>query len=118
LVFHYDERRPKPTPTPPRLLRLIDDRTSDPQRRCAIAQFKQQCYVEQGHHQWKTPLAVRPLFLKSPERIEALVYLLQIGLTAYHLLQRHTAKPLPMTNASGTTLNRRKHLRAFACVRS
>src|SRR5437870_9416885 len=27
--------------------------------------FKQQCYVEQGHHQWKTPLAVRPLFLKS-----------------------------------------------------
>ena len=53
-----------------------------------FTQFKQQCYVEQGHHQWKTPLAVRPLFLKSPERVEALVYLLKIGLTAYHLIQR------------------------------
>jgi hypothetical protein len=28
-----------------------------------------------GHHQWKTPLAVRPVFLKSPRRVEALVYL-------------------------------------------
>jgi Domain of unknown function (DUF4277) len=53
-----------------------------------FTEFKQQCYVEQAHHQWKTPLAVRPLFLKSPERVEALVYLLKIALTAYHLLQR------------------------------
>jgi hypothetical protein len=53
-----------------------------------FTEFKQQCYVEQGHHQWKTPLAVRPLFLKSPERVEALVYLLKIALTAYHLVQR------------------------------
>jgi hypothetical protein len=50
--------------------------------------FKQQCYLEQSHHQWKTPLAVRPVFLKSPRRVEALVGLLQIALTAYHLLQR------------------------------
>jgi Domain of unknown function (DUF4277) len=53
-----------------------------------FTQFKQQCYVEQAHHQWKTPLAVRPVFLKSPERVEALVFLLKIGLTAYHLIQR------------------------------
>src|SRR5207248_1953085 len=50
--------------------------------------FKQQTYLEQAHHQWKTPLAVRPVFLKSPQRVEALVYLLQIALTAYHLVQR------------------------------
>src|SRR5262249_9720993 len=50
--------------------------------------FKQQCYVEQSHHQWKTPLAVRPLFLKSPQRGEALVTLLQIALTTYQLPQR------------------------------
>jgi transposase len=53
-----------------------------------FSKFKQQCYLEDCHHQWKTPLRVRPLFLKSPRRIETLVYLLQIGLTAYQLLQR------------------------------
>ena len=36
-----------------------------------FTEFKQQCYVEQGHHQWKTPLAVRPLFLKSPASLSA-----------------------------------------------
>ena len=33
-----------------------------------FSQFKQQNYVELLHHQWKTPLAVRPVFLKSPRR--------------------------------------------------
>jgi hypothetical protein len=53
-----------------------------------FTQFKQQNYVELGHHQWKTPLAVRPVFLKSPTRVEALVCLMQIALTAYQLLER------------------------------
>jgi transposase len=53
-----------------------------------FTQFKRQAFVELSHHQWKTPIAVRPVFLKTPERVEALVYLLKIGLTAYHLLQR------------------------------
>jgi transposase len=53
-----------------------------------FSQFKQQNYVELLHHQWKTPLAVRPVFLKSPKRVEALVCLLQIALTAYQLLER------------------------------
>ena len=60
-----------------------------------FCQFKQQCYVEHAHHQWKTPLAVRPLFLKAPERVEALVYLLKIALTAYHLLQRLYRQAVP-----------------------
>jgi transposase len=50
--------------------------------------FKQQNYVELLHHQWKTPLAVRPIFLKSPQRVEALIALLQTALTAYQLLER------------------------------
>ena len=50
--------------------------------------YKQQNYVELGHHQWKTPLAVRPVFLKSPQRVEALVCLMQIALTAYQMLER------------------------------
>lgn len=49
--------------------------------------FKQQTYVEQSFHQWKTPLAVKPVFLKSPERVEALVYLMHLALTGYHLIQ-------------------------------
>jgi transposase len=53
-----------------------------------FTQFKQQNYVELGHHQWKTPLAVRPVFLKSVKRVEALVCLMQVALTAYHLLER------------------------------
>jgi hypothetical protein len=36
----------------------------------------------------KTPLAVRPVFLKSPRRVKALVTLLQIALQAYQVLER------------------------------
>jgi hypothetical protein len=60
-----------------------------------FSQFKQQNYVELGHHQWKTPLAVRPVFLKSPRRVEALVCLLQVALTAYQLLERFYRQSVP-----------------------
>jgi hypothetical protein len=53
-----------------------------------FSEYKAQSYVELGHHQWKTPLAVRPVFLKSPARVEALVCLMQVALTAYQLLER------------------------------
>jgi transposase len=51
-------------------------------------QYKKQNYVEMLHHQWKTPLAVSPIFLKSPRRVEALVCLLQVALQAYQVLER------------------------------
>jgi hypothetical protein len=60
-----------------------------------FTQFKQQNYVELGHHQWKTPLAVRPVFQKSPRRVEALVCLLQLALTAYQLLERFYRRSVP-----------------------
>jgi transposase len=53
-----------------------------------FAEFKRQNDVELAHHQWKTPLAVHPLFLKNPQRIEALVHVLLLALMAYHLIQR------------------------------
>jgi len=65
--------------------------TTAPRTRSAdelFRQFKQQNYLELLHHQWKTPLAVRPVFLKSPKRVEALLGLLQLALTAYQLLER------------------------------
>jgi transposase len=57
--------------------------------------FKQQNFIELLHHQWKTPLAVRPVFLKSPQRVEALVCLLQLALQAYQVLERRYRQTLP-----------------------
>ena len=113
-VFHYDEAAAQADADDDGYSALL---TTAPITRSAdtlFTEFKQQCYVEQAHHQWKTPLAVRPLFLKSPERIEALVYLLKIALTAYHLLQRFyrqaVADDAPITEKRLTT---ESILRAF-----
>jgi len=113
-VYHYDEAATQADADADGYSALL---TTAPLTRSAdtlFTEFKQQCYVEQGHHQWKTPLAVRPLFLKSPERVEALVYLLKIALTAYHLLQRQyrqaVADDAPITEKRLTT---ESILRAF-----
>lgn len=65
--------------------------TAAPQRHSAdilFTKYKEQNYIETLHHQWKTPLAVSPVFLKSPRRVEALVCLLQVALQAYQVLER------------------------------
>jgi hypothetical protein len=60
-----------------------------------FTQYKEQNYIERLHHQWKTPLAVRPVFLKSPRRVEALVCLLHIALQAQQLLERLYRQRVP-----------------------
>jgi transposase len=60
-----------------------------------FTKYKQQCYSEHANHQFKTPLAVHPLFLKSPHRVEALVFLMIITLTLYFLIQRIYRQNLP-----------------------
>jgi hypothetical protein len=60
-----------------------------------FSHFKQQNYVELLHHQWKTPLAVSPVFLKSPRRVEALACLLQIALQFYQVLERLYRQSVP-----------------------
>ncbi len=50
--------------------------------------FREQNLVEHANRQFKGPLAVRPVFLHSPERVEALVFLLMISLMVYFLVQR------------------------------
>lgn len=87
-VFHFDEAAAQADATDDGYSALLTTASLTRSADTLFTEFKQQCYVEHAHHQWKTPLAVRPLFLKSPERIEALVYLLKIALTAYHLVQR------------------------------
>ena len=61
----------------------------------AFTKYKQQGYSELVNHEFKTPLAVHPVFLKSPRRVEALVFLMMIALTTYFLLQRTYRKSLP-----------------------
>ena len=88
LVFHFDPAAAEADAVYDGLSALV---TTAPLLHSAdtlFSQFKQQNYVELLHHQWKTPLAVRPVFLKSPQRVEALVCLLQVALTAYQLLER------------------------------
>lgn len=60
-----------------------------------FTKFKQQNYCEHVNREFKGPVAVRPIFLHSPHRIEALVFLLLIALTAYFLLQRIYRQSLP-----------------------
>jgi Domain of unknown function (DUF4277)/Transposase DDE domain len=53
-----------------------------------FSEYKRQIYVERGHHELKTPLAVTPIFLKTPRRVEALVSLLFVALQAYMTIER------------------------------
>ena len=60
-----------------------------------FTRFKQQNESELANHQFKTPLAVHPVFLKSPQRVEALVFLMMIALTAWSILQRIYRQAVP-----------------------
>jgi transposase len=60
-----------------------------------FTKFKQQTYSEQINRGFKGPLAVRPVFLHSPQRVEALVFLLIAVLMLYYLLQRLYRQAVP-----------------------
>ena len=61
-----------------------------------LIEYKRQTFVERGHHELKTPLAVNPIFLKTPRRIEALVSLLFLALQAYMTLERLYRQSVPI----------------------
>lgn len=82
-----------------------------------FTEYKQQAYVELGHHQWKTPLAVRPVFLKSPQRVEALLCLMHLALQAYQMLERTYRRRTPATAPKAERLMTAEQLlRAFAAT--
>lgn len=60
-----------------------------------FTKYKQQCFSELANHEFKTPLAVHPVFLKSVHRVEALVCLMLIALMVYFLLQRCYRQTVP-----------------------
>jgi len=80
-----------------------------------FTKFKQQIYSEQVNARFKGPLAVRPVFLHTPERVEALVCLMIAVLMLDFLLQRMYRQSLPedaSTKEQRTTT--RTILQAFA----
>ena len=60
-----------------------------------LTEYKRQTYVEREHHELKTPLAVTPIFLKTPSRVEALVSLIFLALQAYMTLERLYRQTVP-----------------------
>jgi hypothetical protein len=96
LEFHYDAAAARADERYDGLAVLVT--TASPERYSAdtlFTKYKEQNYVETLHHQWKTPLAVSPVFLKSPRRVEALVCLLQLALQAYQVLERLYRQSVP-----------------------
>ena len=120
-VYHYDEAAAQRDATEDGYSALL---TTEPLTRSAdtlFTYFKQQTYVEQGHHQFKGPLQTRPVFLKSPERVEALVYLLKLALMGYHLIQRRYREAVPadapVREKRMTTENILRAFRTYALVK-
>jgi len=60
-----------------------------------LVEYKRQTYVERENHELKTPLAVTPIFLQTPSRVEALVSLLFMALQAYMTLERLYRQTVP-----------------------
>jgi hypothetical protein len=88
LVHHYDAAAAEAAAAYDGLAVLVTTAPCTDSADVLFGWFKQPNEVELAHHQWKTPLAVHPVFLKNPRRVEALVHLLLIALMAYYLLQR------------------------------
>jgi len=114
LVYHLDAARAAADAAQDGLSVLVTTAARTSSGDLLFAQFKQQNELELSHHQWKTPLAVHPVFLKNPRRVEALVHLLLITLMAYHLLQRRYRQRLaPEASATEQHTTTETILRAF-----
>ena len=65
-----------------------------------FTKYKRQAHSELANHQLKTPIAISPIFLHKPKRVEALVFILTIALMIYYLVQHEYRRNLPPTASS------------------
>jgi transposase len=80
-----------------------------------FGKYKEQNFSEQANHVFKTPLAVHPVFLKSPQRVEALVFVMLIVLMLYYVLQRLYRQTVPAdASVAEQRTTTQTILRAFA----
>lgn len=49
--------------------------------------YKRQCHSELANKQLKGPIEISPIWLKKPERVEALIFVLTISMMIYYLIQ-------------------------------
>lgn len=82
--------------------------------------YKQQNDSEQVNSIFKGPLAVRPVDLHTPQRVESLVLLMMIALTLHYLIQRTYRSNLPadatVKQRRTTTLTLLKAFRHYALL--
>ncbi len=62
-----------------------------------FTKYKRQACSELANHQLKTPIAISPIFLHKPERVESLIFILTIALMIYYLVQHEYRRNLPST---------------------
>lgn len=74
----------------PALLRCYEDFTP----KQVLLHYKQQAYLEKRHEQLKTVLEIAPVFLKTPERIEAFVFIYFVSLLLHALLERQVRQAM------------------------
>jgi transposase len=78
-----------------------------------FTEYKRQTYVERGHHELKTPLAVTPIFLKTPQRVEALISLLFVALQVYMTIERQYRQKATAAAPPEQRMTAEKILRKF-----
>lgn len=114
-TFRYDEQAAEQDAREDGYSALV---TTAPRTRSAdelFSKYKEQNFSEQANHVFKTPLAVHPVFLKSPQRVEALVFVLLMTLMLYYVLQRLYRQTVPVdASIQEQRMTTQTILRAFA----
>jgi transposase len=100
-VYHLDEAAAQADTRHDGLSALVTTSPLNQSGDLLFTMFKEQNFLETAHHQYKTPLEVSPVFLKSPRRVEALVSLLQIALQVYQMLERLYRQSVPAQAPAG-----------------
>ena len=95
LVFSFDQAAAKADAQHDGIYALVTTASLTWSGDALLTEYKRQTYVERGNHELKTPLAVTPVFLKTPRRVEALVSLLFLALQAYMTLERLYRQSVP-----------------------
>lgn len=115
LEFHYDEAAAQAAMPYDGRSVLVTTAALASSADQLFTEYKEQNYLETLHHQCKTPLAVNPIFLKSPRRVEALVCLLQLAAQAYQVLERLYRQQMTPTDAPlERQMTAERLLRSFA----
>lgn len=83
--------------------------TKDPGSK-VLETYKYQPYLEKRHEQLKSVYDVAPVFLKHPERIEALLFIYFLGLLITSLIEREVRKSMQQTGIASIPIYPEKRL--------